>query len=185
MPVQLIWCAVWLLFLSALALPLMKRRPAVVPLWQPLAFLACETVLLSWLWQSGWTLSGRVTALLAFTFVGCLLAVQSLGRRRWFVFRGGGFRRDQATYEALAMAIRQALQEQRLAPAAVICRYDGWLGLAPMAPEAEAALIAHIDDALADTRWQRWGAWQLFFGVQWAVFALMLVHQSVHLSGGF
>ena len=185
MHAQLIWAIAWLILLSALALPLMRRRPVVVPLWQPLAFLACEIVLLGWLWQNGWSAGGRLSALLAFVFVGCLMAVQTWGRRRWFVFRGGGFRSDPETYEALALAIRQALAELRLAPATVICRYDGWLGLLPLSQSAEEVFCAHIGDALADTRWQRFGPWHLFFGVQWAVFALVLLRQIIHITGGF
>lgn len=184
MGVELLWTLVLVLLLSGLALPLLRRQPVVVPLMLPLAFLAAEIVVLQWLWQGGWSAGARWTALLCFVLVGCLLIQQSFGKRRWFVFRGGGFRQDPDTYDMLAQAIRETLQKERLTPATVICRYDGWLGLTPMLPESEAALMEHLNEALADSKWRRFGIWQLFFGVQWAVLCVAVIRQFLVFRGG-
>lgn len=182
---ELAWTLIFLILLTALVWPLLKKRPLVVPLSQPLTFLTAEIVMLTWFFQGGWTRSAQFTALLGFVFVGLLLAQQTLARRRWFFFRRGGFAREMDTYDALALALRQAMRELQLEPATVICRYDGWLGLAPLTPETEAALFVHIEEALADTKWQQRGGWQLFFGVQWLVLCLALLFQYLTMSGGF
>ncbi|MEE0511478.1 MAG: hypothetical protein UDG94_09625 [Peptococcaceae bacterium] len=184
MVAEWLWTPVLVLFLTGLVVPLLRRQPVVVPLASPLTFLAAEIVVLEWLWQGGWTAGVRWTTLICFVFVGCMMIQQSFGRRRWFVFRGGGFRQEPEIYDMVAQAIRESLQETRLPPATVICRYDGWLGLTPLAPETEHILIKHLDDALADSKWQRFGIWHLFFGVQWAVLCVALIRQFVELRGG-
>ncbi|MEE0434716.1 MAG: hypothetical protein UDB11_04825 [Peptococcaceae bacterium] len=182
---ELVWTLTFLVLLTVLVWPLLKKRPLLVPLFQPLTFLTAEIVMLTWFFQGGWTRSAQFTALLGFVFVGLLLGQQTLARRRWFFFRRGGFVGDMDTYDALALALRQAISELHLEPAAVVCRYDGWLGLSPLTAETEKALFLHIEEALADTKWQRRGGWQLFFGVQWLVLCLALVVQYLTMSGGF
>lgn len=184
MDVGLLWTLVLALLNGTLLWPLLRRRPVVVPLAQPLTFLAAEIVTLQWLFQGSWTAGARWTALACFVFVGCLLIQQAFGRRRWFIFRGGGFYQDRDTYEALAMAIRQALQEEKLPPATVICRYDGWLGLTPLDEMVQTRLIEHLEDALEDTKWCRFGLWQLFFGIQGGVLVLALLRQFLETHGG-
>lgn len=184
MVAEWLWTPVLLFLLTGLVLPLLRRRPVVVPLALPMTFLAAEIVVFEWLWQDGWTAGARWTALICFVFVGCLLIQQAFGRRRWFIFRGGGFRQDPETYDMLAQAIRESLQDAQLPPATVICRSDGWLGLTPLAPESEQLLIDHLNDALADSKWQRFGLWHLFFGVQWAVMCVTLIRQFLEIRGG-
>ena len=159
MDARLVWTLALVVLNGGLLWPLLRRRPVIVPLAQPLAFLACE-------------------------IVGCLLIQQAFGRRRWFVFRGGGFTHDMDTYDALALAIRQALSDESLPPATVICRYDGWIGLTPLDEDVQARFVAHLDDALEDTRWRRFGLWQLFFGIQGAVLVLALLRQFLEIHGG-
>lgn len=86
--------------------------------------------------------------------------------------------------ELWAQALGEARADLRLPPATIICRYDGWLGLSPLTPEEEAGIFQHIEDALDDTRWQRFGIWQLFFCIQWAVFTLALLRQLIASHGG-
>ena len=182
---ELVWTLAFLLLLTGLVLPLLRRKPVVVPVVAPLAFLAAEIVALQWLWQDGWTGGARWTALICFVFVGLVLIYQSFGKRRWFIFRGGGFYRDNDTYDALALCIRQTLQEENLPPATVICRLNGRLGLSPLTDAQQKRLFAHLDDALENTRWRRFGPWQWFFGLQWAILCLTLVLQYVLIRGGF
>lgn len=185
MHAELVWTLAFLALLTGLALPLLRRKPVVVPLVLPFSFLSCEIVALQWMWQGSWTFGAQLTALMSFAFVGFVLVCQNVGRRRWFLFRGGGFQRDRETYDALALCIYQTLIEERLTPATVICRVNGWLGLTPLTPAQEKRLIAHLDDALAETKWRRFGVWQLFFGIQWAVLSLALVLQYAQFRGGF
>ena len=175
MPAALFWPLALASLLLALLWPLLRRRPAVVPLALPLTYLAAEIMVLQWFLQGGWTASAVYTALLSFVFVGCVLIYQAFARRRWFVFRGGGFLRDEETYASLALALRQALQQEGLPPATAILRYDGWLGLTVLAEESEKRLLACLDEALAESKWRRFGSWQLFFGVQGAVLVLALL----------
>ncbi len=184
MDARLVWTLALVVLNGGLLWPLLRRRPVIVPLAQPLAFLACEIVSLQWLFQGSWTTGARWTALACFVFVGCLLIQQAFGRRRWFVFRGGGFTHDMDTYDALALAIRQTLSDESLPPATVICRYDGWIGLTPLDEDVQARFVAHLDDALEDTRWRRFGLWQLFFGIQGAVLVLALLRQFLEIHGG-
>ena len=51
-------------------------------------------------------------------------------------------------------------------------------------PAVQARFIAHLDDALEDTRWRRFGLWQLFFGIQGAVLVLALLRQFLEIHGG-
>ena len=86
MDARLVWTLALVFLNGGLLWPLLRRRPVIVPLAQPLAFLACEIVSLQWLFQGSWTTGARWTALACFVFVGCLLIQQAFGRRRWFVF---------------------------------------------------------------------------------------------------
>lgn len=181
---EMLWPVGFGLLLTGLVVPLMRRRPVIVPLVLPMAFLMCEICIFEWLWFGGWTKSVYLIWLLGFVFVGCVLLYQHFGRRRWFVFRGGGFYRDMDTYAALAQAVRETLQLEGLPPATVVLRYDGWVGLAPLTDYQESVLCDHLNDCLEDTKWQRWGWWQLFFGVQWAVIGLMLINHAINMSGG-
>lgn len=181
---EVLWPLGFGLLLTGLVVPLLRRRPVIVPLALPMAFLMCEICIFEWLWFGGWTKGVYISWMIGFVFVGCLLLYQSFGHRRWFIFRGGGFYRDLDMYQAVAMAIKKTLQLERLAPATVIFRYDGWLGVAPLEEAKEETLIKHLDDALDDTKWKKFGVWQFFFGVQWAVVCLMLVRQAITMSGG-
>lgn len=185
MDTALIWTLAFILLNTGLVLPLLRRKPVLVPLTEPIIFLTGEIATLQWLFQGSWSAGARFTALACFVFAGCVLLQQSFGRRRWFIFRGGGFIRDMDTYDALAQVLAEARADLHLPPATIICRYDGWLGLSPLLPEEEAGIMSHIEDALADTRWARWGIWQAFFAIQWAVIVLALLRQLIESHGGF
>ena len=49
MDARLVWTLALVVLNSGLLWPLLRRRPVIVPLAQPLAFLACEIVSLQWL----------------------------------------------------------------------------------------------------------------------------------------
>ena len=82
MVAEWLWTPVLLLLLTGLVLPLLRRRPVVVPLALPMTFLAAEIVVFEWLWQDGWTAGARWTALICFVCVGCILIDQQIGHRR-------------------------------------------------------------------------------------------------------
>ena len=184
MTYELLWPVGFGLLLTGLAMPLMRCRPVIVPLALPMAFLMCEVGIFQWLWLGGWRLGVYITWLLGFVFVGLVLIYQSFGHRRWFVFRGGGFYHDMDTYDAVAQAIKETLQLEGLAPATVVFRYDGWIGLTPLSDRQERTLMTHLDDALDDTKWRKVGFWQMFFGAQWMVLLLMLLRHAITMSGG-
>lgn len=181
---EMLWPVGFGLLLTGLAVPLMRRRPVIVPLALPMAFLMCEIGIFQWLWLGGWQLGVTITWLLGFVFVGLVLIYQSFGRRRWFIFRGGGFYHDMDAYDAVAQALKETLQWEGLPPATVVFRYDGWIGFTPLHTSQEEALCTHLNDALADTKWCKFGVWQAFFGAQWLVLILMLLRQAITMSGG-
>ena len=69
MDARLVWTLALVVLNGGLLWPLLRRRPVIVPLAQPLAFLACEIVSLQWLFQGSWTTGARWTALACFVFV--------------------------------------------------------------------------------------------------------------------
>ncbi|MDO4280928.1 MAG: hypothetical protein Q4C56_04800 [Peptococcaceae bacterium] len=179
-----IWYLAFFALLTGLAVPLLGRKQVVVPLVLPLAFLLAEIGVVQWCIQGGWTTAVYGQWLAGFVLVGCALIWQSFGRRRCYLFRGGSFYRDLDAYETVARAIVETLQSERLAPAAVILRYEGVLLLEPMRAESQAALFKHLADALDDSRWRRWGTWQAFFGAQWLAMVLWLVLAFFGRGGG-
>lgn len=184
MNMEVLWPLGLGLLLTGLAVPLVRCRPVIVPLVSPMAFLMCEIGIFQWLWFGTWQVSVYITWLVGFVFVGLLIMYQSFGQRRWFVFRGGGFYHDMDAYQAVAQAIKETLQLEGLPPATVVFRYDGWIGLTPLTDAQEKTLLTHLHDALDDTKWRKWGLWQLFFGAQWLVFVLMLLRQALTIYGG-
>ena len=181
---EVLWPVGFGLLLTGLAVPFLRRRPVIVPLSLPIAFLMCEIGVFQWLWHGGWKQDVYITWLVGFIFVGLVLIYQSFGRRRWFIFRGGGFYHDMDAYAVVSQALKETLQLEGLPPATVIFRYDGWIGFTPLSDSQEKMLNTHLDDALDDTKWRKSGPWQVFFGAQWMVLILMLLRQAITMSGG-
>ena len=87
-------------------------------------------------------------------------------------------------YETVAKVIDETLQRFCLPPATIIFRRDGWLGLMPLEDEVQEELMKRLHEATEDSKWQKWGAWHFFFGVQWLIMCLMLLYRVIEMSGG-
>lgn len=180
----LLWSVVFVALLSLLLYPLVRAKAVAVSVHWPLLFILCLVGIFEWVLAGSWTRSVYLYWLVAFVMAGLLMTYQSFGPRRWYIFRAGGFYSDMDTYAVLAQAIGQALQGERLAPAAVMLRYDGYLGFATTTAEQEKRILGHIEDALEDTRFTSATRWRLFFGALWLVGVLTLVIDYLGKTGG-
>ena len=181
---EVLWPLAFGLLLTGLFVQLMRRKVVAVPISAPLSFMMCEICIFQWLWFGGWRTSVYICWLLGFVFVGCTLLYQSFGARRWYYFHGGSFWQDMDAYETVAKVIDETLQRFCLPPATIIFRRDGWLGLMPLEDEVQEELMKRLHEATEDSKWQKWGAWHFFFGVQWLVICLMLLYRVIEMSGG-
>lgn len=172
---EILWCVCFMTLLTLVLYQLIKKEAIAVKVQWPLLYMLLEVGIFEWLYFGGWTKSVRYLFFLGFVLAGFVMLFQSFGKRKWYMFRAGGFVHDMDLYDTVALAIRQGLQEERLAPAAVILRYEGLLGFSATTEEQEARLLGHINDALWDTKFTKNTRWLIFFGSQWLVVFGMLV----------
>lgn len=185
MPSPVIWDIVFFFLLMGLLSLNLQTNHATIPLWCPLAFLLCEGNILTWVWQNGWNHLNRWAWLVSFVLVGCMLLQQSFGRRRWYIFHGGGFRRERESYELLAKNISQFLWLNGASPADVLFKYEGFLGLAPMSEQREKDFFKEIDQTLEDTKWCSWSLWHTMFAFQGVFMMCFLSIHALYMMGVF
>lgn len=167
------------MLLTGLLLPNMRYKRSTIAVFWPAVFVICEINVFMWLWQNGWNGSERLIWLVSAVMIGCMLLQQLFGKRHWYFFHGGSFRRERLNYDILAKKIRDYLWLQELPPASIILHYDGFLGLSALNDEQTEKLLQEIDNQLEETRWCRRGVWHMVFLLQWFFMTLMLISHVI------
>lgn len=173
--IELAWRVGMALALGVWLLPQARRSQPAVPMFTVLTGFLLELLMLVWAMGDGWLADMRLTWLIGFVLIGCLLIWHHFGTLRWYYLKGLRPAADPLLYEALAAAIRDTLWRMGCAPAAVLFRDNGYLGIRDLSEEQQDAIMDAIHEVLeAQPALRFHSRWRWFLGFQWMVIAATL-----------